>query len=117
MIDNPEYKGPWSPKMIDNPDYKGEWVHPEIDNPDYMEDDKLHAVCAPEPCTHIGFEIWQVLSGTLFDDIIVTDSLDEAFKFAEETFFKKKDKEKEMNDKYKEEMRAKEKAEVSSFCR
>ncbi len=22
MIANPEYKGPWSPKMIDNPAYK-----------------------------------------------------------------------------------------------
>lgn len=38
------------------------------------------------------------MSGTLFDDIIVTDSVDEAFAFAEETFFKRKDAEKKMKD-------------------
>lgn len=97
MIDNPEYKGPWTPKMIENPDYKGPWVHPMIPNPDYVYDEKMHAVC-PNGCTHVGFELWQVKSGTIFDDIIVTDSLEEAQKFAEETFFKKKDGEKAMYD-------------------
>jgi len=95
MIDNPDYKGEWRPKMIDNPDYKGEWVHPMIANPDYVYDDKMHAVC-PDGCTHVGFELWQVKSGTIFDDIIITDNLKEAQKFAEETFFQKKDAEKEM---------------------
>merc|ERR1719330_2346752 len=97
MIDNPDYKGPWKPKMIDNPDYKGKWVHPKIPNPDYVYDDKMHAVY-DEDCTHVGFELWQVKSGTIFDDIIVTDSLEEAQKFAEETYFKKKDGEKKMYD-------------------
>lgn len=96
-IDNPEYEGPWAPKMIDNPDFKGAWKHPMISNPDYTYDDKMHTVCS-DGCTHIGFELWQVKSGTIFDDIIVTDSLEEAQKFAEETFFKKKDGEKEMYD-------------------
>ncbi|CAK4662189.1 hypothetical protein LEN26_009688 [Aphanomyces euteiches] len=71
MIDNPEYKGEWKPKLIDNPDYKGPWVHPEIDNPDWFEDDNLYNVC--KDCGVIGFELWQVKSGTLFDDILVTD--------------------------------------------
>lgn len=97
MVDNPDYKGPWSPKMIDNPDYKGEWVHPIIPNPDYVYDDKMYAVC-PDGCTHVGFELWQVKSGTIFDDIMITDSLEEAQKFAEETFFAKKEGEKEMFD-------------------
>lgn len=88
MIDNPEYEGPWRPKMIPNPDYKGKWVHPMIPNPEYEYDSKMHAVCG-SGCTHIGFELWQVTSGTLFDDIIVTDSLEEAQQFAEETFFAK----------------------------
>lgn len=83
QISNPEYKGPWSPKMIDNPEYKGVWVHPEIDNPDYKDDDTVYHRC--NPCTHIGFELWQVKSGTVFDDIIVTDSLEEAQAFFEET--------------------------------
>jgi len=97
MIDNPDYKGPWSPKMIDNPDYKGPWVHPMIANPEYEYDENMYAVCK-DGCTHVGFELWQVKSGTIFDDIIVTDSLEEAQKFAEETFFKKKDAEKDMYD-------------------
>eukprot|EP01082_Thalassiosira_pseudonana_P004711 g4110.t1.1.5e174189 g4110 g4110.t1 contig15:367103-368593(+) len=97
MVDNPEYKGPWKPKMIDNPDYKGPWVHPMIPNPEYEYDENMYAVCK-DGCTHVGFELWQVKAGTLFDDIIVTDSLEEAQKFAEETFFKKKDAEKEMFD-------------------
>jgi len=103
MIDNPEYKGPWRLKMIPNPDYKGPWEHPMIPNPDYKTDDSLYAVCGGKKgCTHVGFELWQVTSGTIFDDIIVTDSLEEAQKFAEETFFKKKAQELKMHDDVKE---------------
>lgn len=98
LIDNPEYKGEWKPKMVDNPAYKGKWEHPMIANPKYKKDEDLYKVCK-DGCTHVGFELWQVKSGTLFDDIIVTDSLEEAQKFAEATFFKKKDAEKEMYDK------------------
>jgi len=96
MIDNPEFKGPWKPNMIDNPDYKGEWEHPKIPNPNFVEDKELHVRC--KDCTHIGFELWQVKSGTIFDDIIVTDSWAEAKAYAEETFSKKKAGEKAMYD-------------------
>merc|ERR1712151_1283165 len=102
MIDNPEYKGPWEPEMVQNPDYKGPWVHPMIDNPDYKADDNLFAVC-DEECTHVGFELWQVKAGTIFDDIIVTDSAEEAQQFAEETFHKKRESEKAKFDAIKEE--------------
>jgi len=105
MIDNPEYKGPWKPKMIDNPDYKGKWVHPKIPNPDYAYDDGMYKVCK-DGCTHVGFELWQVKTGTMFDDIIVTDSIEEAEAFAQETFYKKKDGEKEMYDKQQNAKRA-----------
>mmetsp|Transcript_30205 Transcript_30205/g.86213 ORF Transcript_30205/g.86213 Transcript_30205/m.86213 type:complete len:403 (-) Transcript_30205:179-1387(-) len=105
MIDNPEYKGPWKQKMIDNPDYKGKWVHPMIPNPDYEYDEGMYKVCK-DGCTHVGFEIWQVKTGTLFDDIIVTDSVEEAEAFAQETFFKKKDAEKTMYDEHMEKERA-----------
>lgn len=93
LIDNPDYKGPWQPRLIDNPDYKGEWVHPLIPNPDYVEDKELHVRC--KDCTHVGFELWQVKAGTIFDDIIVTDSLEEANEYAEKTFNKKKGPEKQ----------------------
>ncbi|XP_029347332.1 calreticulin-like [Acyrthosiphon pisum] len=75
MIDNPEYKGEWKPKQIDNPKYKGVWVHPEIVNPEYKQDDKLYArkeICA------IGFDLWQVKSGTIFKNILITDNIEVA---------------------------------------
>ena len=40
-------------------------------------------------------------SGTIFDEILVTDSLEEAQKFAEETWAAKKDAEKEAHTAYK----------------
>jgi len=99
MSDNPEYKGEWTPKMIDNPGYKGSWEHPMIANPEYKHDENMYKVCS-NGCTHVGFELWQVKTGTLFDDIIITDSIEEAEAFAQETFFKKKDAEKKMYDEH-----------------
>lgn len=100
LIDNPEYKGPWKPRMIDNPAYKGEWVHPLIPNPDFVEDNDLYQRC--KDCKHIGFELWQVKAGTIFDDIIVTDSLEEAQAHADKTFNKKKGPEKKAFEAYEE---------------
>jgi len=80
MIDNPDYKGEWKAKMIDNPAYKGEWIHPEIDNPDYFDDNNLYAY---DNNAAVGFELWQVKAGSIFDNIIVTDDVEEAKKFAE----------------------------------
>jgi len=93
MIDNPEFKGEWKPKQIPNPAYKGKWVHPEIANPDYVEDKDVHAF---NSLAFVGFELWQVKAGSLFDNIIVTDSVEEAEKFMKETFEKNKDAEKSM---------------------
>lgn len=103
--------------MIPNPAYKGPWVHPEVANPEYKEDAELYHVC--EPCAAVGFELWQVKAGTLFDDIIVTDSLAEADAFAKETFEAKKGAEKEAFDaiekkKRDEEEAARKKAEEAS---
>lgn len=75
MIDNPEYKGEWKPKQIDNPDYKGVWVHPEIDNPEYSPDPNLYL--KEEICT-LGFDLWQVKSGTIFGNILITDDVKHA---------------------------------------
>ena len=86
MIDNPEYKGPWTPALIDNPDYKGPWEHPLIPNPDFFEDESMYARC--KDCEYVGFELWQVKAGTLFDDILVTDDLD-AVAEHEQTLLKK----------------------------
>nr|QKQ30339.1 calreticulin [Pachycrepoideus vindemmiae] len=81
MIDNPEYKGEWKPKQIDNPNYKGPWVHPEIDNPEYVTDPDLYR--QKEVCI-VGFDLWQVKSGTIFDNILLTDDPEYAKKFGED---------------------------------
>lgn len=75
MIDNPEYKGEWAPKQIDNPAYKGPWIHPEIDNPEYTPDSELYK--QDEICG-IGFDLWQVKSGTIFDNVLITDDVEYA---------------------------------------
>ena len=103
MVDNPEYKGEWRPKMIENPEYKGAWEHPTIPNPDYVTDDSLHARCTD--CSHVGFELWQVKSGTIFDDIIITDSLEEANEHAAQGFLVRQGPEKEKFDAAAEERR------------
>jgi len=104
MIDNPEYKGEWKAKQIKNPEYKGKWVHPEIDNPEYTPDDELYAY---KDFGAIGFDLWQVKAGTIFDNVLVTDSVDEAKAFAEETWGANKDAEKKMKEKMDEEDRKK----------
>jgi len=85
MIDNPEYKGPWTQKQIDNPAYKGAWVHPEIDNPEYADDNTLYSYPS---FGAIGIDIWQVKSGSIFDNIIITDSVTEASDFLASTYSK-----------------------------
>jgi calreticulin len=104
MINNPEYKGEWKPKQIDNPAYKGAWVHPETDNPKYEADDSLYRFTSN---AHVGFELWQVKSGTIFDNIIVTDDVAEAKEFADKTFGITKVEEKKMKDKLDEEEKKK----------
>jgi len=71
MISNPEFKGEWSAKRIDNPDYKGAWEHPKIPNPEFKEVvNPAHRL----PINFVGFDLWQVKSGTLFGDIVLADS-------------------------------------------
>ncbi|CAL9116407.1 unnamed protein product [Musa acuminata var. zebrina] len=90
-IPNPEYKGPWKQKKIKNPDYKGKWKAPMIDNPDFKDDPFIYAF---SNLRYVGIELWQVKSGTLFDNILVCDDPEYAKKFAEETWGKNKDAEK-----------------------
>jgi len=95
MIDNPEYKGEWKAKQIPNPAYNGKWVHPEIPNPDFVEDKNVYSFSS---LGAVGIEIWQVKAGTLFDNIIVTDSVEEAEAFLATTYTKNKNAEKTMFD-------------------
>ncbi|KAJ1302523.1 hypothetical protein OPQ81_002840 [Rhizoctonia solani] len=81
MIDNPAYKGPWSPRKIPNPSYF-EDLHPANLN-------KIGGV---------GIEIWTMTEDILFDNIYVGSSPEDAAKLAKETFVVKQKIEKELAD-------------------
>ena len=113
MIDNPEYKGEWKPRQIDNPAYKGAWVHPEIDNPEYNADEAKDLGKYDEFCK-VGLDLWQVKSGTIFDNFIITNDVAEAKKHAEDNWGATKDAEKSMKDAQDEEERKKAEEEAKS---
>merc|ERR1711907_281208 len=79
MKDNPDYKGDWKAKRISNPEYKGVWEAKKIDNPEYVDDDEVYKY---DEFGFIGFDLWQVKGGTIFDNIIITDDKAEADAFA-----------------------------------
>lgn len=62
---------------------QGPWIHPEIDNPEYSSDTELYKrdeICA------IGFDLWQVKSGTIFDNVLITDDPEYAKKVGEDVW-------------------------------
>jgi len=97
MIDNPEYKGEWKPKRIANKAYKGKWVAPDIDNPDFVDDPELYNVVKDNGL--VGFELWQVKAGSIFDNILVCDDPEFAKTEAEKNILPLMTKEKEMKKK------------------
>merc|ERR1712038_394965 len=78
MKDNPAYKGDWHVKRISNPAYKGIWEAKKIANPEYEDDDTLYKYA---DFGFIGFDLWQVKGGTIFDNVIITDDVAEADAF------------------------------------
>merc|ERR1711865_605903 len=64
---------------ICHPAYKGVWEAKKIANPE-LEDDK--SVYSFADFGFIGFDLWQVKGGTIFDNVIVTDDKAEADGFA-----------------------------------
>ena len=56
----------------------------------------------------VGFDLWTVNNGTIFDNVLVTDSLEYAKSFAESTWGKIKDGEKAAKEKYDEVSKPKE---------
>lgn len=87
-----EVDGPYEHPVIDNPSPK------MIPNPNYKKDDAYKAPALE----HVGFELWTVNKGSIFDNIYVGDSIDEAKKMAEETWAKWKDGEKKAKEGSKE---------------
>merc|ERR1712055_409737 len=105
--------GEWKPRQIDNPDYKGPWVHPEIENPEYNADDAKDIGKYEENCK-IGFDLWQVKSGTIFDNILITDDVEHAKKVGEELWAVTKEAEKKMKDEQDEEEKKKAEADAKT---
>merc|ERR1712110_60431 len=79
MKDNPEFKGEWIAKRISNPAYKGFWEAKKIANPEYEDDDSVYKYA---DFGFIGFDLWQVKGGSIFDNVIITDDKAEADSFA-----------------------------------
>merc|ERR1712118_174876 len=103
MKDNPDYKGDWSVKRISNPAYKGFWEAKKIANPKFVDDPSLYSY---DDFGFIGFDLWQVKGGSIFDNIIITDDAAEADKLAAKWKAlneKEKDEKKAADDSKKEE--------------
>jgi len=96
LIDNPDFTGEWHAKKIDNPDYKGEWKPAQIDNKDYDASVQLAAY----ESFYVGYELWIVNNGTIFDNILVTDDIDYAKAQGEKLWRPTKDGEKDIKEAY-----------------
>merc|ERR1711988_1153020 len=79
-----------------------------IDNPKYAADDKLYSY--PKFST-VGIDVWQVKSGTIFDNMLITDDVAYATEHAEKTWKAQKDGEKAAKEKADEEKRKKDEEE------
>lgn len=75
MIVNPAYKGEWKPAKVYNINYKGIWRPKKIPNPDFKEG----LLMKPYTISGVGIDVWQVRDGTVFDNIMIADSLEDAF--------------------------------------
>merc|ERR1711988_829014 len=57
----------------------GFWEAKKIANPEYVDDDAVYKYA---DFGFLGFDLWQVKGGTIFDNVILTDDVAEADKFA-----------------------------------
>ncbi|XP_042299771.1 calreticulin-like [Sceloporus undulatus] len=94
LLRNPLYRGEWQPRRIPNPNYRGVWPHPQIMNPEYVPDASISVY---KDIGVIGLDLWQVRSGTIFDNFLITDDEEYAEEFGDETWGETKDPEQEMN--------------------
>lgn len=83
---NPDYKGKWEAPMIDNPAYLGEWKPKKVPNPDYFKLDRAMLM----PIRAVGFELWTMDQGVVFDNIWLGKNVEAAASYAELTWEKKK---------------------------
>lgn len=70
MLPNPDYYGPWVPRRIKNPAYKGKWVPRPIANPHFYEEKAPAQFYSA--IGGLGFELWSMQSGFMFNNILLT---------------------------------------------
>merc|ERR1711915_667221 len=58
---------------------KGIWEAKKIANPEYEDDDQVYKY---DDFGFLGFDLWQVKGGSIFDNVILTDDTAEADAFA-----------------------------------
>ncbi|XP_078264090.1 calreticulin-like [Rhinoraja longicauda] len=105
LIPNIEYKGEWKPRKIKNPNFNGIWVHPKIGNPEYTPDVNLYKY---DNIGVLGLDLWQVESGTIFDNFLIANDAKYAEEYANQTWGITKDGERKMKEKLEEEQKIKE---------
>merc|ERR1711878_172632 len=82
----------------------GEWEPPQIDNPEYEEDKSIYSY---DSFCGIGFDLWQVKSGTIFDNVLITDDIEAAKAQGEELWKATSEAEKKMKEAQDEEEKKK----------
>lgn len=88
LVDNPRYKGKWRAPLVDNPNYKGKWRPRKIPNPHFYEDSHPFRMT---PISAVGFELWSMSEGILFDNVLITDDPVVADQWAADTWLLKKE--------------------------
>ncbi|KAJ8779620.1 hypothetical protein J1605_012504 [Eschrichtius robustus] len=99
LISNLKYKGQWKPRIIHNPSYQGEWIYPEIDNPEYKPNP---TICHYYNISVLGLDLWQVKSGCIFDNFLLTNDEEFAEEAGNKTWGIRKDIEKQWRELYEE---------------
>jgi len=80
MIKNPAFQGEWVAGRIYNKEFKGPYHYKRIDNPEYAGGEK--EVYKFNDLSYVGFDLWQQTGGTVFDNIIICDDVNDAAAFA-----------------------------------
>ncbi|EHB18538.1 Calreticulin [Heterocephalus glaber] len=97
LTPNLKYEGQWKPRVSDNPNYQGEWIHPETDNPAYKPDPTL---CHYYYTSVLGLDLWQIKSGSIFDNFLLTNDEEFAEEVGNKTWGIRKDAEKQQRELY-----------------
>nr|KAF6479278.1 calreticulin 3 [Molossus molossus] len=101
---NSELDGEWQAHMLQKPPYqdglkpegidKDVWLHQKMKNTNYLTEYDLSEF---ENIGAIGLELWQVRSGTIFDNFLITDDEEYAENFGKATWGETKGPEREMD--------------------